>query len=193
MTVAPAAPGLLTFDEYMTEGTVWERYDIVGGGRVFMSAPTYRHQRVQMHTLRILQGFEERSGLGVVVSAPFDVLIRRVPRLQTRQPDVLFVTHATLARGGGIPDNGPLTVGPEVVVEVISSSDRAGVLGDKLADYASIGVQEAWVVRPDTNTVEVIHPAPGGPVTVATYGRDDTLTSVVLPTLSAPVADLFRP
>ena len=69
------------------------------------------------------RAFEQRSGLGVIVSAPYDVLIRRVPKLQTRQPDALFVSHARLAQGGGIPEIGPLEVAPELVVEIISTRD----------------------------------------------------------------------
>ena len=76
-------------------------------------------------------------GLGTTVSAPYDVLIRRFPKLQTRQPDLLFVSHARLAQGGGIPVKGLLGAAPELVVEIVSDSETQRILGDKIADYVT--------------------------------------------------------
>lgn len=182
------------WEPYLTEPTVWRRNDITDGVRVFPPPPSFRHQRLLGNTGAALRAYEEQTGNGVAVTAPFDVLIRRTPRLQVRQPDALFVTHTTLAQGGGIPASGPLIVAPELIVEIVSDSDRAQVLAGKLADYASIGVAEAWVIRPEPGTVEVLRLAPGaGPVPVAVYGSADTVRSIVLPALTVPVADLLRP
>ena len=101
-TVAAAPVGaLLSYEAYMAEPDIEGRYDIINGVRVFMPGGTWRHQRIANNIGRLLYQHEKSSGTGVTVSAPFDVLIRRVPRLQTRQPDVLFVSHSNLARGRG--------------------------------------------------------------------------------------------
>jgi Uma2 family endonuclease len=189
----PPTAKLLTYEDYLAEETVYRRYDIIEGMRVFMSAPTWQHQRIQSNILLLLRVYEAQSGRGFCVGAPIDVLIRRQPRLQTRQPDVLFIAHPTLARGGGIPATGPLTVGPELIVEIVSSSDRENVLAAKLDDYCDVGVQEAWIVYPDTRAVTVQRLTPAGPVPVADHPENAAFTSLVFPDLAVTVADFFRP
>jgi len=191
MTEAPAAT--LTYEAYMAEPEVQGRYDIVNGVRIFMPGATLRHQRIADSISRSLYAFEQRSGLGISVSAPYDILIRRTPRIQTRQPDVLFVSFARLAQAGGIPEAGPLEVAPELVVEVISNSETQRILEDKIADYISIGVDECWVVRPDVRTVEVLRLTPNGARSMATYTDGQAVASEVFAGLAVPVADVFAP
>ena len=104
---------------------------------------------------------------------------------------MLFVSYARLAQVGGRPAKGPLEAAPEIVVEIISDSETQRMLGDKLADYVHIGVDECWVVRPDDGTVEVLALTPGGARTVATYGDGQAVASVVFPGLVVPVAEVF--
>ena len=191
MTEAPAAT--LTYEAYMAEPEVQGRYDIVNGMRIFMPGATLRHQRIADSIGRSLYAFEQRFGLGISVSAPYDVLIRRTPRIQTRQPDVLFVSFSRLAQVGGIPEVGPLEVAPELAVEVISNSETQRILEDKIADYIAIGVDECWVVRPDAGTVEVLTLTPEGARSAAVFGAGQTVQSVVFAGLTALVAEVFAP
>ena len=191
MIEAPAAT--LTYEAYMAEPEVQGRYDIVNGVRITMPGATWRHQRIAKHIEKAFDRYEESAGVGLNVSAPFDVLIRRFPKLQTRQTDVLFVSHARLAQGGGIPEVGPLEVAPELVVEVVSNSETQRILGDKIADYISIGVDECWVVRPDDRTVEVLALTPGGARSVATFTDGQAVVSGVFAGLAVAVAALFAP
>ena len=192
-TEAPAAPQIqeLTYDAYMAEPTVYGRYDIVNGVRIFMPGASRRHQRIADSIARLLWAFEQQMGLGISVSAPYDVLIRRTPKMQTRQPDVLFVSDVRLMQSGSDSEEGPLEVAPELVVEVISSSETQRILGDKLADYITIGVDECWVVRPDAGTVEVLTLTPEGTQSAAVYGDGQTVQSVVFAGLAVSVADVF--
>ncbi|HZO90647.1 MAG TPA: Uma2 family endonuclease [Chthonomonadaceae bacterium] len=191
--VKPSSPPeVLTFEQYMAEGEINRRYDIIDGVRIFMPGPTWKHQRIADKITRSLLAYEEKSGVGMAFSAPFDILIRRVPKLQTRQPDVFFITHQTLTRGGGIPEKGVLQVAPELVVEILSDSETERRVGDKLTDYISIGVKEAWLVRPETRTVEVLRLTPNGPVSAATYDQTQTLQSLTFPDLTVAVADFFK-
>ena len=189
---APTA-ATLTYEAYMAEPETEGRYDIVQGVRIFMPGASLRHQRIADSIGRSLYAFERQSGLGISVTAPFDVLIRRTPRMQTRQPDVLFVSFARLARVGGIPEVRTLEVAPELVVEVISDSETRRILGDKIADYVFIGVDECWVVRPDERTVEVLTLTAEGARSVRVYGDGESVSSVVFPALSVPVADVLAP
>ena len=188
---APAQAYELTYEAYMAEPTVYGRYDIVNGVRIFMAGASYRHQRVSNNISRAFYRYEQAGSLGTTVSAPFDVLIRRSPRMQTRQPDVLFISSMRLAAGGGIPIKGPFNAAPELVVEIISDSETQRILGDKIADYITIGVDECWAVRPDAGTVEVLALTPNGASSVAVYGKGEEVQSVAFAGLTAAVADVF--
>ena len=192
-TLAPPATRLLTWEEYLTEETVCKRYDIIDGVREFMSSPTPRHQRILTWIFRALSAYEVQSGSGIVIPAPSDILISRTPRLRTRQPDVYFIRHATAALSQGYPDLGAVTVAPELIVEIISNSETARILKGKLADYCEIGVSEAWVVRQDAQTVEVLQLTPSGPVSVATYSSGQNIQSLTFSDLTPAVADFFLP
>ena len=194
-TKAPAAPVMgehaneLTYDAYMAEPAVYGRYEIINGVREYMAGATWRHQRVSKNISKVFDRYEETSGLGATVYAPFDILIRRFPKLQTRQPDVLFISRARLALGGGIPVKGPFGAAPEIVVEIVSDSETERILGDKIADYVEIGVSECWVVRPGDGTVEVLTLTGGGASSAAVYRQGEQVKSVVFAGLMVSVAD----
>ncbi len=189
LTAPPAAT--LTYEAYMAEPQTEGRYDIVNGVRSFMPGATWDHQTIALNVTELLRQYARVSGVGKANAAPFDVLIRRVPKLGTRQPDVFFISLARLARVGGRPARGPLEVAPELVVEVISDSETQCILGDKIADYVEIGVDECWVVRPEDRTVEVLALSPEGARSVRVYGDGEAVASVVFAALSVPVADVF--
>lgn len=126
-------------------------------------------------------------------AAPFDVLIRRVPKLQTRQPDVLFISFARLAQVGGKPAKGPLAIAPELVVEIISDSETERIVEEKIADYREIGVEECWLARPDARTVELRRLTPDGSQMLGVFDETEPFASRVFPSRSVSVADVFLP
>lgn len=196
MTVTTEAPAALTtseltYDAYMAEPTVYGRYDIVNGVRIFMPGATWDHNEIGLNLAGLFREYARAGSIGKVNIAPFDVLIQRFPKMQVRQPDVLFISFARLAQVGGRPAKGPLEIGPELVVEVISDSETQRILGDKIADYVIIGVNECWVVRPDAGTVEVLTLTPGGAQSVAVYGEGQTVQSVVFAGLTVSVTDVL--
>lgn len=191
MTEAPAAT--LTYEAYMAEPEVQGRYDIVNGVRIIMPGATWDHQTIVLNLADMLRQYARTTGAGKTNVAPFDVLIRRTPKLQTRQPDVLFVSSARLAQVGGRPVKGPLEAAPELVIEIISDSETQRILEDKIADYISIGVDECWVVRPDAGTVEVLALTPDGARSVAMVGEGQAVASGVFAGLAVAVADVFAP
>ena len=188
---APAK--LLTYEAYMAEPQVEGRYDIINGVRVFMPGATWDHQTIAINLVEMLRRFGRVSGIGKANIAPFDVLIRRVPKMQTRQPDVLFISFARLAQVGGRPAKGPLEIAPELVVEIISDSETERIVEDKIADYCAIGVDECWLVRPEARTVELRRLISGGSQTVAVYEETEQLISRIFPSLAVPIADVFLP
>jgi Uma2 family endonuclease len=45
---------------------------------------------------------------------------------------------------------------PQLAVEVLSPANTRARLTEKLADYASLGVPEVWLVSPEAATVEIL-------------------------------------
>jgi Uma2 family endonuclease len=181
----------LTYEQYLAEGEVKGRYDIIDGVRIFMTNPTIGHQKVQGNVYIGIRAWRQTTMTGEVILAPCDVLIQRRP-LRTRQPDVLFITKERLG-DRDLDDPAPLDPAPELVVEILSPSDTGHVLEEKLADYISVGVQECWMVNRRLCTVEVLRLTSTGAESVATYNMGETVSSIMFPTLTLAVADAFAP
>ena len=87
------------------------------------------------------------------------------------------------------PAKGFLTVAPELVVEIVSTSDRWQEMRQKIEEYFAIGVQRVWIVEPDNRDVLVYSAS----TEMRKLGEGDLLTGEgVLEGFSLPVAQLFE-
>lgn len=119
------------------------------------------------------------------VLAP-DGMVRLMPGL-LRAPDVSFIARGRLKRHNRGSKPYP-TIGPDLVVEVLSKSNTKAEIARKLVEYFAAGTRLAWIVDPKTETVRV-HTDP----------RDSTLVQAgdlldggdVIPGLRIAVEDLF--
>jgi Uma2 family endonuclease len=192
MAVAPlpAPPKTLTYEEYMAEPRVEGRYDIIDGVRVEMPGASWFHQEIVGHVFELLRAFQRAQRTGRTLMAPFDVVIRQGP-LRTRQPDVFFITNERLEEAGGVSVDGPLPLGPELIIEVLSPSETPRTLRAKLDDFASVGVREAWLVSPESETVQLLRLTPERIETAAVYVYGQTLISEAIAGLTMALADIF--
>jgi Uma2 family endonuclease len=186
----PAPPKLLTYEAYMAEETDYRRYDIVDGVKIVMPGATDNHQDIQLNIAVLFRAFEHQHRLGKARTAPRDVQISRVP-LRTRQPDVFFVSNNRIALNPSPLDPTPMTAAPELVVEVISSSETASRFNDKIRDYCTVDVEECWKVMSDTQTVEVLRLSRSGATPVQTYGMGEIVQSITFNDLTVAVDDIF--
>jgi Uma2 family endonuclease len=76
---------------------------------------------------------------------------------------------------------------PALVVEVISETDRASAVTEKVQDYLAGGGQRVWCVYPDQRAI-YIH-APDAPTRVVR--GDDILTDDLLPGFAVPLNLIF--
>jgi len=179
----------LTYEDYMSEGEINRRYDIIDGIREYMTAPTDWHQDIAGNIYQAFREYQRRSKTAKTIMAPCDVMITRKP-LRTRQPDDLLISKERY--GDRDPSvAGPLSPAPELVVEVLSPSERRSARLAKIADYGRVGVQECWVVSQQAETVEVLRLTQIAHETVEIYGLDQTVTSISFPDLTIKVADIF--
>jgi Uma2 family endonuclease len=176
----------LTYQEYLDLPEVKARYSIVDGELVMAAAPTPDHQRVVQRTFVKLDAFVQERQIGTVFLAPLDVVVRRDP-LRTRQPDVMFISNARRYIIGRQVIEG----GPDLAVEILSPTNTRRELEEKLRDYQSINVREAWIVATQGQTVEVLQLSPERLDRSGLYGLGDLIISQVLPELRLMVDEIF--
>ena len=144
-----------------------------------------KHGRIVMKLGALLMNFILPRSLGVLAGSDSGVLLERDPDT-VREPDPAFTLAARLPPDG--PYDGYAEVVPDLVVEVVSPSDRPREVADKIAMWLSHGVRLVWVVRPDSRTIEVHRPA----AEVQTLGERDALDGLdVLPGFSCSASAVF--
>ncbi|MGH2531722.1 MAG: Uma2 family endonuclease [Thermomicrobiales bacterium] len=163
-----------------------KRYEIIDGELYVAAAPAKSHQRLSRRLLRAIDGAAEASGSGEVFYAPVDVRFSETSQVQ---PDILFIRREQSAIYRGNTVYGP----PDLVVEILSPSNRAYDVSVKTPLYQRSGVQELLIADPDTPALRLFALREGRYVEVEP-DADGRLHSHVVPGLvldpSTLLADL---
>ena len=192
--MATAGVKTLSFDEWQALPETKQRCEVVDGVLIMPPGPMPEHQWLGLVISRRMSLFAEARELGVALTAPCDVVIRREP-LRVRQPDVLFISAARggVRRPADLVGLSRLETPPDLVVEILSPSNTRRQVEEKLADYRSIGVLEGWLVNFPARTVEVLRLSRDAVTVLGVYGMGDVLRSEALPGFELPIADIFGP
>jgi Uma2 family endonuclease len=160
------------------------RCELVRGELIMMSPAGEEHGAVIMNiSIRLGAHVQERA-LGRTYSADTGFTIARDPDT-VRAPDVSFVRAERLGeRPGKKFFQGP----PDLAVEVVSPSDRAGEVLAKVVDWLEAGCRAVWVADPETRTVTVYRSRTQ--IVVLTLS-DELRGEDVVPGLTIPVAQVF--
>ena len=160
--------------------------ELVAGRIVRMTPTNPIHGRIEVNVAAALKQFVRTRNLGVVMAGEVGVFTGRNPDT-VRAPDVLYLSRERDARRRR--PQGFLDVAPELVVEILSPTDRPDQLRRKLGEYFAAGVRVVWVIDAATRTVRIHHDG-GEPVSLApgavVTGGD------VLPEFELPVDDVFE-
>ena len=179
---------LLTAAEYLElpdEKNVYRRDLIRGVLGVREPPPGSEHGIVQSKLLYFLSSFVVPRRLGVL--GPHSGWWLEINPDTICAPDVWFIS-AERFRPEDMP---PYPRGaPDLVVEVLSPSNRKKAMDEKVALYLGAGARLVWCVDPKRRSV-VVHRPNREPVTV---GAGDLLSGEdVVPGFECAVADLFDP
>ena len=182
--------GDCTYADYFAtpEGERWELVD--GVLYQMAAAPNLKHQDVSRNLIVRIEPHISRRRPGALYHAPTALLL---PGETAVEPDLFYVrierSHILTERAcEGAPD---------LVVEILSPSNRRHDLERKRELYARHGIPEYWILEPDQETVlaltePVITRAGVGEYTAeALYRAGDILTTAVIPGLAIPVGDIF--
>lgn len=160
--------------------------ELVAGRIVRMTPTNPTHGRIEVNVAVALGSFVRTQNLGVVMAGEVGVFTMRDPDT-VRAPDVLFLSHerdALRTRRDGF-----LEVAPDLVVEILSPTDRPEAVRRKLDEYFAAGVRMAWVIDPAPRAVRVHRPG-GGVRSVAAGGV--IAGEDVLPGFELPVGDVLE-
>lgn len=142
---------LMTAEEFLALPGEVPR-ELVRGEVVEMSPPGARHGVVCANITMLLKNWARGKQAGAVLSNDAAVVTERDPDT-VRGPDVQFIAVGRL--GPDFPPTGSLEIPPDLVIEVVSESDRWHDVITKVDEFLDAGVQEVWVVDPKGQFVEV--------------------------------------
>jgi Uma2 family endonuclease len=158
------------------------RHEIVGGELFVTPAPRARHQEVVVNLTRVLANLAWERGHGKVFTGPITVHLHDELVVE---PDVIFVRADRL---GIVDPEGGVEGPPDLVIEVLSPSNRAYDRNLKRKHYLDNGVPELWIVDADESTVEVWTPRSAEPALL----RDTLEWRVGERGFEIPLAEVFR-
>lgn len=161
-----------------------ERAELVNGEVVELVPALPQHGQIPGALVTALNLWLKQSKAGLAGTDGGFILGRNPDRV--RGPDVWFL------RKENIPAEFPAgfwEVAPDLVAEIVSTSDTAEVIKEKLTDYFAAGTQVVWLVYPRFKEVEV-HTSSR---TVRILQAEDVLQEPeLLPGFTLKIAKLFE-
>lgn len=177
----------ITVDDLERDGVPDGFWELIDGRIVEVPPAGGEASSIGVTLTSYLAPHVRERGLGRVYGADGGfVLYPRTEREMLRAPDAAFVRaervpplelHARFLR-----------LAPDLVAEVVSPSNSAPEVAEKIAMWPEAGVRLAWVVDPSARTVAV-H-APNQPIRLLRE-QDDLDGGDVLPDFRVRVSDLF--
>ena len=158
--------------------------ELVRGELREMTPAGENHGEIAFVVAQTIGDFVRRYGLGRVLAAETGCLLCRNPDT-VRAPDVAFLRRGRpRARG----ETGFVDGAPDLVVEVLSPSDTASGVNEKVEDWLHHGAQLVWVVDPASRTVTSYTPDHRA---LIHHESDQLRGDPVLPAFTVRAGDLF--
>ena len=158
------------------------RYEIVDG-EVRVSPAGMRHGQILVRLTLRLGGFVMERGLGQVFDSSTGF---RPPSGNLRSPDLSFIAAGRLPAGAAPEGYGEMA--PDLVVEVLSTSENPRHVLDKVGEYLGWGVRLVWIIDPQKRRAVVYRSL----TEVREIPEDGALEGEgILPGFSCPLSSLL--
>ena len=161
-------------------------YQLIEGIIVMSPSPTFYHQRILSRLSQSIQNYLDDHPLGVAVFSPCDV---RLDENTVYLPDLLFVRNNNPRVIIDRTVSGP----PDLVVEILSPSNFREDRIPKRAAYAHSGVEEMWIIDPESRQIDVYPLARGLEVAPTIIHEPDSFSPAMFPGLTIDTSRLFKP
>jgi Uma2 family endonuclease len=160
------------------------RTEIVDGELIMSPTAGSRHQQIcSLLGAELVQHVRSRK-LGVLFSSPIHVILAQHTHYE---PDLCFVAAQSRSLIQEAYIEGP----PDLVIEVISESNRSHDTVVKFRDYARFGVREYWLVDPRENLISTWRPQADHYELLGRAAPGDKIQSQVLPALQLNPAEVL--
>jgi Uma2 family endonuclease len=188
MSTAPATT-LMTADEYWEWGQRPEnsrkRTELVRGEIVEMSSPGEIHGSVCWLIGFLFGLYVVKRGKGRATTNDTGLVVAEGPDT-VRGPDIMFFDESRPLEALNWKHARQI---PQLVIEVVSPSDKPNKINQRIGEYLRRGVALVWIVDPEDRTVG-IHRRGELPRTLD--DTDEITGDDVLPDLKWRVAELFN-
>jgi len=175
-----------TVDDYLLLGEINTPCQLINGELIMSPAPTPFHQQI----LSNLNDFVKKSARKIGGKVFFSLIDLYVDKKNVFQPDLLFLSKKNLSFITERGIEGP----PDLIVEIISSSNIFSDRNTKKKTYLNFGVLEYWIVDPGNKTLEVYLKNQDNPDVPFLYlAGEGEVKSTVLADLSFDLKEIFIP
>ena len=184
--------GLYSYADYLS----WQfdqTVELIEGHVFPMSAPSRRHQRISWQ-LTLSIGNQMRCYRCQAFAAPFDVRLADKRRSEWANREIMTVVQpdiCIICDEAKLDDKGCVGA-PDLAIEILSPGNSIKEMKIKKLLYEENGVREYWIIDPEHAAAFQFHLTEADVYSPATiYVSDDTLTSVIFPDLTIPLAEVF--
>jgi Uma2 family endonuclease len=177
-------PAFLTVEDYLRIPDDGKRHSLQAGLLIAEPQPFPRHGQVQARLAQLLLEFVDAHDLGVVLTEAGFLLSRNPDTV--RGPDVAFVRAGRFDADEAAREY--FRGAPDLAIEILSPSNRAGDTHAKVADYLAAGASLVWVIDP-AQRIAIIYRSLLAPRRIGAEGVLDG--EDVLPGFSAPLGRIL--
>jgi Uma2 family endonuclease len=187
MNEAPAK-AKINIEDLIKLGAQDRWFEVVDGEIIEMSPTGFTHNYVAANLYDILRTFTKQQNLGYVGADGLLFVLHNDPESGIRHmrvPDVFFIQRGTA------PDfqfDKPFPGAPTLAVEIVSTSEDAETLQNKIHSYFLYGTQEVWTIYPQ---IKVLHRYQDFKTITVLTAEDKLKAEELFPGLEIPVLDLF--
>ena len=168
------SPTKLTYADYELFPDDDLRHEIINGEHYVTASPITRHQRISLSLLHLIQSYLDTHPIGELFSAPFDVVLSFSDVVV---PDLIYLSKG---RAHLLTEKN-LQGAPDLVVEILSLSTRPRDEQLKRRLYERVGVEEYWLVDPDSDCVTIYRRGAAGFLPPIRFEKDGIVTTPLLP------------
>ncbi|MGA1823314.1 MAG: Uma2 family endonuclease [bacterium] len=162
-----------------------KQHEIIDGEHYMTPSPSTKHQRISRNLEWIIEFFIKKNKCGEIFDAPCDVLLSDTNVIV---PDLVYISKEnediiTKDNIKGIPD---------LIIEILSPSNRVHDTVLKKDLYEHFSVKEYWIVDPDRETVEVYMLSSSKRyIDPKIYNNNQTLKTKIIPGLEINLKEVF--
>ena len=138
----------LSYRDYVLLPNDGKRHEIIDGEHFMTPSPVTKHQRISRKLEWIIESFLKKNPVGEIFYAPYDVILSETNIVV---PDLVYISK----ENSKIITEDNIQGSPDLIVEILSPTNRNYDKVLKKDLYEAFGVKEYWIIDPEEEIVEV--------------------------------------